>query len=45
MFIDTFYLKLPTLEDFIEITNFLDFFCLPPDWYMVINDIRGSTIG
>ena len=43
MFTDTFYLNLPTLENFIEITNPLNFFSLPPDWYIVITDIRGST--
>ncbi len=43
MFTDSFYLNLPTLENFIEITNPLNFFSLPPDWYIVITDIRGST--
>lgn len=43
MFTDTFYLNLPTLENFIEITNPLNFCPLPPDWYIVITDIRGST--
>ncbi|HEY9833856.1 MAG TPA: DUF3095 domain-containing protein [Stenomitos sp.] len=43
MFTDTFYLNLPTLENFIEITNPLNFSSVPPDWYIVITDIRGST--
>lgn len=43
MFTDTFYSNLPTLEPFIEITNPRNFLPIPPDWYIVISDIMGST--
>lgn len=43
MLTDTFYFSLPTLEDFIEITNPQNFLPIPSDWYIVITDIRGST--
>lgn len=43
MFTDKFYSRLPPLENFNEITNPQNFLSIPPDWYIVITDIIGST--
>ncbi|MBD1867910.1 DUF3095 domain-containing protein [Cyanobacteria bacterium FACHB-471] len=38
-----FYSELPTLTDFLDITNSSNFIPVPEDWYIVITDIVEST--
>jgi hypothetical protein len=40
---ENFYSKLPTLADFLDITNSSNFVSVPEDWYIVITDIVEST--
>lgn len=39
----TFYTALPTLDNFVEITNPQNFVPVPSDWLVVVTDIVGST--
>ena len=40
---EKFYLELPTLERFIDITEPRYFKSFPHDWYIIVTDIVGST--
>lgn len=40
---EKFYFELPTLEKFIDITDYRNFKSLPRDWYIIVTDIVGST--
>jgi len=40
---DYFYSELPTLADFLEITNSQNYVSVPPDWQVIVTDIIGST--
>ncbi|MBD2155628.1 DUF3095 domain-containing protein [Leptolyngbya sp. FACHB-16] len=40
---ESFYANLPILEDFIQITHSQNFVPVPPDWYVIVTDIDGST--
>jgi hypothetical protein len=40
---ENFYSELPTLTDFLDITNSSNFVSVPEDWYIVITDIVEST--
>ncbi len=43
MYSESFYSDLPTLTNFIEITNHQNFVIVPDDWYILITDVIGST--
>lgn len=38
-----FYTDLPTIDDFLDVTDPINFHSVPDDWYVVITDIIGST--
>lgn len=43
MYSENFYLDLPTLTNFLEITNPQNFVPVPDNWYLLITDVVGST--
>ncbi|NET03652.1 MAG: DUF3095 domain-containing protein [Symploca sp. SIO2B6] len=38
-----FYTDLPIIDDFLDVTDPINFHSVPDDWYVVITDIIGST--
>ncbi|MFB2918957.1 DUF3095 domain-containing protein [Aerosakkonema funiforme] len=40
---ETFYADLPSLENFLDITDFRNFVSVPQDWLIIVTDIAGST--
>lgn len=43
MSVETFYGDLPSLENFLDITDFRNFVSFPQDWLIIVTDIAGST--
>lgn len=40
---ETFYSDLPSLENFLDISDLENFTVVPPDWHIIVTDIAGST--